>query len=161
MRSLSLNRDLLMAIFMSLVFPDACSVCPLLISTSTIFPNLELAIAALIRLLMMLFRAYPPFCAASLLSPIYIPVASNTAAIPSRVSSSIEAISCVIISSSGASRKKPKALRPNESSIPFTRTPVLKTTRRVSSPSDCTSAFTCCEAERFKMVWPKGPLRVT
>ena len=161
MRSLSLNRVLLMAMFMSLVLPDVCSVSPLLISTSTIFPILEFAIAALIRLLMMLFRAYPLFCAASLLSPIYIPVASNAAAKPSRVSSSKEASSRVMVSSSGASRKKPMALRPIESSTPSTRTPVLKVTRRVSSSVDCTSAFTCCEAEMCSIVWPKGPLKAT
>ena len=161
MRNLSWKNDLLIVMFMSLVLPPACSVCALLRSMSTTLPIFELAIAAFRRLLTIDDNAYPLRCAATLLSPTYMPVASSVAAKPSRVSSSTDASSRVIVSSSGASRKKPIVFSPIESSAPFTRTPVRKSTRRVSSPSVCTSAFTCCEAATSSMACPNGPLNVT
>ena len=157
-RSRFLRKDLEIAIFISLDLPEACWVCPLLTSISMNFPILEFAIAALIRLLMMEESAYPSRCAATFDSPTYIPVANSVAASPSRVSSSTEASSRVIVSSSGASRKKPIDSNPMESRTPLTRTPVRKSTRRVSSPSDSTSAFTFCEADTLSNVCPMGPL---
>ena len=151
-RSRSLKKDLLIAMFISFVLPDACVLCPLLKSISMNLPIFELASAALIRLLMMDDNAYPSRCAATLLSPTYIPVAKRVAAKPSRVSSSKDANSRVTASSSGASRKKPILFSPIESNTPFTRTPVRKSTRRVSSSADSTSAFTCCEADTFNSV---------
>ena len=47
--------------------------------------------------------------------------------------------------------------RPIESTTPFTRTPVVKSTRRVSSSSDLTSDFTFCEADISSRVLPAGP----